>query len=162
MKNFFESIYGKLILLIFVISIWGMNIMNFSELWNSDNKGVSESKRRVDFNSFSMPSIAKLEYHSVERDPFQWPNSLNESLEIDKINQFINEPEYLKPSLYLTGIMDELAIIKDELGYTYFVSEGDTFNNVFVESIFNDSIKLLHKDKNLVIKLTNDRYEEKH
>lgn len=156
MKKLIESKYGKFMLVIFVLSIWGVNAISFSELWSLNSTGVVEERKEIDTDNLSIPTIINYEYHPTERNPFFPPNSVRKPSEISRVIPIAKEREPLKLNLFLTGILDEMAIIKDESGYIYFVSEKDTFNKIFVESILNDSVKLTYGENKITIKIIDD------
>ncbi|MEQ9263619.1 MAG: hypothetical protein RLN81_00235 [Balneolaceae bacterium] len=153
MIAFFETTIGKIILVIIVILVWGVNVVNFSAM-NSDEGAIAlQEVRSINMTELTVPDREVYEYSSSSRNPF----TLNRTRAIEPTivpETNTNEPEFQWPRLSLAGILDGMVVISDEWGQSFFLRKGESFlNDIKVKEIVKDSVILEHDKKELILKL---------
>lgn len=153
MKQFLETTYGKAILVVIVAAVWGVNFFTFSGIGDSEEKAQQQVYASVMEGEYTVPVFEQYTYESGNRNPFQIPEEYNESQQPIRQQEPAEEDTYQQPVLFLTGIMDETAIIRDKEGNTFLMEEEETFNNILVKSIYRDSVVLIHESRAFTINL---------
>lgn len=153
MITFFETTIGKIILVIVVVLVWGVNVVNFSSMNNDEGAITLQEVRSINMAELIVPEREEYEYSSSSRNPFTLNNTrVIEPTIISETN--INEPEFQWPRLFLAGILDGMVVISDERGQSYFLRKGESFlNDIKVKEIVKDSVILEHDKKELILKL---------
>lgn len=153
MIAFFETIIGKIILVIVVVLVWGVNVVNFSSMNNDEGAITLQEARSINMAELIVPEREEYEYSSSSRNPFTLNNTrVIEPTILPEAN--INEPEFQWPRLSLAGILDGMVVISDERGQSYFLRKGESFlNDIKVKEIVKDSVILEHDKKELILKL---------
>lgn len=153
MIAFFETTLGKIILVIVVVLVWGVNVVNFSSMNNDEGAITLQEVRSINMAELIVPEREEYEYSSSSRNPFTLNNTrVIEPTIIPEAN--INEPEFQWPRLSLAGILDGMVVISDERGQSYFLRKGESFlNDIKVKEIVKDSVILEHDKKELILKL---------
>lgn len=153
MIAFFETTVGKIILVLIVVLVWGVNVVNFSTLSDGEDTITLQQARNINMDELVVPEREMYEYASSSRNPF----TLNSTIRIELAivpESVANEPEFQWPRLSLAGILDEMVVISDERGESYFLKKGESFlNNITVKDIVRDSVILEYKMKELILKL---------
>lgn len=153
MKDFLETTLGKILLGVIVVAIWGVNVVNFSEMTNNSEAQLVQQIQEIDVNELIIPEKINYRYTASQRDPFNRIGSVPNS------RQLLEEPAptadaYIEPQLVLAGIFDGMAVIADDKGQSYFVEDGDTFKDaILVKHIVQDSVILEYKQRKLILKL---------
>jgi hypothetical protein len=150
MKKFLETTYGKVVLCAVVAAIWGVNIINFSGMGGEEEEARDQLYLDIEEGEYTVPVFLKYTYDSSATDPFRISSDYRVQ---NDPHEPVEEEEYQKPILFLTGVMDGLAILLDNHGQTYFVEENDTFNNILVKSVYADSLLLVHEGNEFTINL---------
>ncbi|WP_409029383.1 hypothetical protein [Gracilimonas sediminicola] len=151
MKAFFETTLGKVILAAVVIGIWGVNVVNFSEMAGSDEPEQARIYADVMDEQLALPDFIPYRYQPGGRNPFQLPGNMVEPQA--RPSPQAEQEEYAPPSVVLSGVMEGMAIIRDQAGQTFFVEENDSFNNITVKAIFSDSVHLEHQGRTFTVNL---------
>ena len=151
MKAFFETKLGKTILFALVAGIWGVNVINFSEMGSQEDGGQAQIYGDIMDDELVIPEFIKYEYRAGNRNPFSLPSDLrrNEARAMEQPE----EESYRQPVVVLNGVMEGMAIVRDEAGQTFFVEENDTFNDISVKEIYQDSVRLVHQGRAFTITL---------
>lgn len=93
-------------------------------------------------------------YKERNRDPFQ-PRSIRQIPQplIDKTEMV----EVIKmPTIELIGIMGATGILRIDNKQTVIREAGEiVINNIVLEKVYSDSVKLKHKNNNIILKLNN-------
>lgn len=152
MKEFLETTPGKILLFIVVLGVWGVNFLNFSEIMNSSGETVNRDIREVSIDDLVMPTSSTYRYRATSRDPFN-PNNRVSEPEPNREQLQLQEQPFQRPQLSLTGIIGEIAVITDERGESYFVSEGDSLVNSLVMDVTRDSVILTSRNNRFVLTL---------
>ena len=149
MKKFLETTYGKVVLCAVVAGIWGVNIINFSGM-GEEEKAQNQLFLDIEEGKYGVPIFETYTYDGSARNPFQISSDYR--VQNDPREQ-VEKEEYQRPDLSLTGVMDGMAILRDNQGQTFFVEENETFNKILVKSVYRDSVLLVHQGNEFTINL---------
>ncbi|MFV1883198.1 MAG: hypothetical protein ACMZ7B_01715 [Balneola sp.] len=153
MKDFLETTTGKIILGVVVAAIWGVNLVNFSQLSDDSVAYVASEVQRIDMDALMVPANVNYAYKASARDPFRRPGTSLPVREEANIQQE-KQQEFNMPELVLAGIFDGMAVISDNLGQSFFVEYGDEFKDgIKVKEIVQDSVVLEYQKRNIILKL---------
>lgn len=150
MKKFLETTYGKIVLCAVVAGIWGVNIINFSGMGGEEEEARNQLFLDIEEGEYAVPVFETYTYDGSAPNPFRISSDYRAQ---NEPREPVEEEEYQKPVLFLTGVMDGLAILQDNHGQTFFVEEKDTFNNILVKSVYRDSVLLVHEGNEFIINL---------
>ncbi|WP_020404507.1 hypothetical protein [Gracilimonas tropica] len=151
MKKFFETTLGKIVLFAVVITVWGWNFFSFSEMSGEEETGQSQIYANITDEEYSIPEFDGYNYSRGNRNPFSIPAGFKTKQEQPASEP--NEEEYRQPNITLNGVMEGMAILRDQRGQTFFVEEKDTFNTILVEKIYRDSVRLVHEGNAFTVNL---------
>lgn len=152
MKEFLETTLGKILLGITVITIWGINVVNFSGMANDDTIQSIQQIQNINLEELEIPEKKTFKYSSSSRDPFIF-GTIVKAPEI-RSEPDVQQENYIEPQLQLTGIFDGMAVISDERGQTYFLKKGEVFkDHIEVEWIAADSVVLEYKKRIFTLKM---------
>lgn len=146
MMQFLETTLGRIILLIVVGAIWGVNAFNFSKLANQEESAAQS--RGLEFITIELPAENTYRYTVRNRDPFARGNSPvlqgpRSTTEIERM-----------PNIRLIGIMGTTSILQIDNGETVIKEAGEVvIGDVVLETVFEDSVHLTFNDKTITIKL---------
>ena len=150
MKEFLETTLGKVVLGIIVVTIWGWNVINISELGDDDQVNIQEIQS-IDINDLMVPSKVLYEYKAVGRDPFKPPTK---NVAIESFKETKGTEEVILPPLELTGILEGMAIITDQYGSTHFVTRNEKLlESIHIMHIWQDSVLVEYLDTKFTLKL---------
>lgn len=151
MKAFFETTLGKVILAAVVIGIWGVNVVNFSEMTGQGEPEQAQIYANMMEEELALPGFTTYRYQEGRRNPFEVPGDLMgpQSRKPPRTEQ----EKYTTPTIILNGVMEGMAILRDQTGQTFFVEENDSFNNITVKEIFSDSVRLEHEGRIFTVNL---------
>jgi hypothetical protein len=123
------------------------------------NQDSSPSKVYSDMmdQEFSQPNFTRYTYRIRERDPFKVPLEVKKESKLQK--RETHGDKYIQPAIQLRGVMDGMAILSGPGEHTYFVEENDSFNNISVKHIYQDSVHLVYEGKNFTVYLNGTGYE---
>ncbi len=155
MMAFFESTIGRILLIGFVIGVWGINVCTFSEI-GDQSAGVSTlDLQAIDIDDLVIPENVDYVYRSSDRDPF-FRGRIRPPVPEENLPQQEPERVYVQPVLTLNGIFDDMVVITDEFGGSFFLKEGDRFKDgIKVEKIYQDSVILYHSDHTISLVINN-------
>ncbi|RNC79852.1 MAG: hypothetical protein ED557_11990 [Balneola sp.] len=157
MKEFLETMFGKILLAVIVIGVWGVNVVNFSELTSSNTSPIVQQVQSVDLDELTVPEKIGYSYSASGRDPFRMSGTAPQTVAAPEPEPIQPEPEAPMPRLSLTGIMDQTAVILDDQGQPYFVESGESFRNgILVMAVVRDSVLLEYNDKKFTLKLNDN------
>lgn len=152
MIQFLETSAGRILLIIVVILIWGVNMVNFTKMAQQEDNLVSNTS--IELIEVELPQKSSYVYKERDRDPFQ-PRSIRQIPQplIDKTETF----EVIKmPTIELIGIMGATGILRIDNKQTVIREAGEVvINNIVLEKVYSDSVKLKHKNNNIILKLNN-------
>ncbi len=156
MKDFLETTIGKIILGAIVIVVWGVNVVNFSELASSEEVPVVQQVQSINLDELTVPEKIGYTYSPSGRDPFRMSGT-PQVVQAPQPVQNRPEPEVPMPRLILSGILDNTAVILDDRGQSYFVESGETFREgILVTAVVRDSVLLEYNDKKFTLKLNDN------
>ncbi|MEO1023306.1 MAG: hypothetical protein AAFW89_12255 [Bacteroidota bacterium] len=158
MKAFLETTPGKILLIIIVLSIWGVNVINVRDLFSSDNETGIRKAQTNELVDPTLPEVAQFRYQPGNRNPFA-PSAYRPEPLQRQARDVPNQIAKQKPILSLTGVMDGMAIIQYNNQESYFVAEGDTFENVIVHTITLDSVRVEWESEFMTLILSTNKNE---
>lgn len=149
MKDFLETKVGRLLLLGIVLVVWGVNVIQFSDVFSSKEEISTRSTDVIDLSSLSLVSSEQFKYKKSVRDPFKSkPEPVRQRP--DELNQ---EVPYQRPRIAVLGVMDQTIMVMDDTRNIIVVKEQEVFNGITVKSITKDSVIFEHESKPFVIKV---------
>ncbi|GEM_PF-2188067 len=153
MRKLLEKRSIQLVLGITVIVIWGFNMLQIVDM-SKDSEETNKSTK-IEFSKafFTLPNFREYQYKGDYKDPFE--------IKLSKIKREPNIPKSKKsnkktvrpPQLKLTGIIEGTALIQNNNQTVFFVGVGDTVEGARIESIVQDSVTLVFKQRTFSIKL---------
>jgi hypothetical protein len=153
MKEFLETPLGKSILGIVVIAIWGINVINFSELSSGDTPVTVQQVSTIDLSELNVPEKAYYEYDATGRDPFKPIRSIRQEPDFNPTDE-VEIQQIQLPGLILNGIVDGSAVIMDEQGTTYILDNKEKFlDDIQIIHIWTDSVLVEYLDEHFTLKL---------
>lgn len=149
MKDFLETTVGRILLIGIVLVIWGVNAIQFSDVFNSKEEISAQTMDQIDLTSLSLVSSEEFKYKKSSRDPFgSKPDPIRQRTV--ELNQ---EAVYQRPRIAVLGVMDHTIMVIDETRSIIVVKENEEFNGITVKSITQDSVIFEHQNKPFVIKV---------
>ncbi|MFA5670404.1 MAG: hypothetical protein WC967_14280 [Balneolaceae bacterium] len=152
MKEFLETPVGKIILGVIVMAVWGVNMVQFSDVFQNSEKVTVQTKEEIDISTLAFIEETPFIYKSVRRDPFK--NPLAREVAVTKVSS--PKEQVPQPRLILAGILDGTAILRGEGGRMFVVKEEEEFDGILVKSITPDSVILSFQNKEFVVKVTSN------
>ncbi len=157
MKEFLETMVGKILLGAVVVAVWGVNVVNFSELASSEQSPIVQQVQSVNLDELTVPEKVGYTYSASGRDPFRDSGVAPQREVVAEPEPVRPEPEIPMPRLTLSGILDKTAVILDDRGQSYFVESGETFRDgILVTAVVRDSVLLEYNDKKFTLKLNDN------
>ncbi len=149
MKNFLETTAGRILLVGIVLVIWGVNVVQFSDVLGNKEEVALQKQDDIDLSNLSLVSREQFTYKQVNRNPFELYTQ-----PIQRQNSESNPVEpYIRPRIAVLGVMDETIMVLDATRSIIVVKETDVFNGITVKSITQDSVIFEHENKPFVIKV---------
>lgn len=150
MKDFLETTVGRILLIGIVLVIWGVNVIQFSDVLGNKEEIAKQQQDDIDLSNLSsLVSREQFTYKQANRDPF------DSNTQVEK--ERAKEPEqielYRRPRIAVLGVMDETIMVLDANRSIIVVKETDVFNGITVKSITQDSVIFEHQNKPFVIKV---------
>lgn len=155
MKEFLETTIGKIILGVVVAAVWGINFVNFSELAGQNEQIAEPSISEISLEDLELPNAKIYTYWASGRDPFFSIAPVRQTSPEPVTRRNAPQQVYQPPVLFLTGIMDGLAVISSATGETHLVSKGEVFNGVSVLEVWQDSVLLQHQKNKITLTINN-------
>jgi|TARA_R110001599_G_scaffold150929_3_gene335329 nitrogen fixation-related uncharacterized protein len=149
MKDFLETTVGRILLIGIVVVIWGVNVVQFSDVLGNKEEVALQQQDDIDLSNLSLVNREQFVYKQANRDPFEfYPQPVRRQ------NPETNPVEsYIRPRIAVLGVMDETIMVLDATRSIIVVKETDVFNGITVKSITQDSVIFEHENKPFVIKV---------
>ncbi len=150
MKEFLESTLGKVVLLVLVIIIWGINAFQFSSLSESETLRPY-STPGADSAAVTQLISSNYRYQPGAIDPFR-PLEGAELTSPTTTSLAGNETIYDQSEITLSGVIGETAILVLSSGERFLASEGDTISAFVVLEISTDSVRVVRGVQEFILK----------
>lgn len=157
-KSFYTAGLG-----VIVLAVWAYNIFQFVDIAESKEKVVTEIPDMETIKTnFEVRDTVAYTFKGKYRDPFSY-TSLRKEVTVEKSPKQKNDvPPKRKqskpirlPDIKLTGVIEMTAIIKAPDNTTHFRNRGEEINEILVQSIWNDSVRVEYKGKSFMLKIAN-------
>ena len=155
MRKWMEKKSFQAVLIIVLLFIWGYNTYKIAGIGTEDK--VDEDLLTVpimDVDTLVASEVDRYSYDAGFRDPFV-PILAKKVIHKPRISQPKPKREIKLPSLELTGIVEEMAMIQNKQRQIFFVSKGDTVEGARVQFVTSDSVVLIYESKKLTLKFNN-------
>jgi len=149
-KEKLDTSFGKILLIIVVIGIWSYNFISFSELGSGQEKIRKSGVRHVNINQVKLPATLNYRYPDIQRDPFKASGTVK-TVRLQEQRSPATEEFVNLPPIRLTGIIEHTAIILFDNTESLIVAKGDTFRNITVEQVFEDSVTVRFMNKKFTL-----------
>ena len=150
MIQFLETPVGKIILMVIVGLIWGLNVINFSNMAQEEQVGsISAELELIDV---MVPNSYTYSYTKSNRDPFIRGNIPMET----PPPEIQLEPIISKqlPNIKLVGVMGSISILQLENGETVMKKEGEQIiMGILLERVYEDSVSIQVNDESITLTL---------
>lgn len=151
MRELIQKKSVQVLLGLLLMLVWGYNMISFFNL-TTEEEVIKNPETLSDLNlgEVNAPVSKNYQYSADFRDPFR--PGLTGVRQSPPPLENKSEPEELPlPVLQLTGIVENTAIIKDQLQKPFFVSKGDTVQGARVKSVTRDSVILVYRSKEIIL-----------
>lgn len=155
MRKWMEKKSFQAVLIIVLLFIWGYNTYKIAGIGTEDK--IEEDLLNVpiiDVDTLVASEVDRYSYDAGFRDPFG-PILAKKVIHKPRISQPKPKREIKLPSLELTGIVEEMAMIQNKQRQIFFVSKGDTVEGARVQFVTSDSVGLIYESKKLTLKFNN-------
>lgn len=134
-----------------VILIWGFNMKNIADIAVEQDQPIETDKISLDSSFFAMPELLSYEYKPNFRDPFKLA-LYRPKIKEKPTKRKKPEAPIRFPSLKLTGVIEETAMIQNSQQVVFFAVKGDTVEGATVQLITPDSAIMIFKKKPFTVK----------
>lgn len=145
-----KSIQG--VLIIIVLLIWGYNTYSIVGAAEEESLKISNGGVDVNMEDWQIPELGKSTYRADFPDPFE-PKFVSNTATAPQPEQPKEKAE--PPVLTLTGIVEEMALIRNWSQQLFFVSAGDTIEGAYVQSVTADSVTVTFESQKITLIMNN-------
>ena len=149
MIQFLETPVGKIILMVIVGLIWGLNVINFSNMAQEQVASISAELELIDVE---VPNSYTYSYTKSNRDPFVRGNIPMETPPPEIQPEPIISKQLL--DIKLIGVMGSTIILQLENGETVMKKEGEQIiMGVLLERVYEDSVSIQVNEESITLTL---------
>lgn len=154
MRNWLEKKSVKAVLVLALIVVWGYNSYSIVEMTNEEETAANQNQElNVNLSELKVPDNERFTYNANFRDPFE--PELRKRVRKKPPKKRPKKKVVRIPHLQLTGIVEEMALIKNQRKQLFFVSTGDSVEGARVRFVTEDSVGLVFKEKEFNLKFNN-------
>jgi hypothetical protein len=156
MRELIQKKTTQMVLLVLVAGIWLYNSWTILSMTTGGEAVMYSGPSDPGFGAeLTLPIYEAFEYRATFNDPFR-PKMDRISRQPVPVRQQVQvTEEIILPDLMLSGIVENMAIIRSGPINTFFVSVGDSVEGAVISSVARDSVVLIFKDTRFSLKLQN-------